>query len=382
MTFTQNARGKYGIMGEAMKNPFRGLHFKTFLFTFILFIALFAFFTILFGNNEEDAKNHTNSTHLSSSQNGIKKEYVYIEGNADSENKILLVNIQGLILTEKIGDLGFFDLLGEDAISYGYDIRRTFYSAAKDPTIKGIFLQINSPGGTIGGAEAISNGIEYYRQTTKNPVYTHIVDQGTSGAYWAAASTDRINAEVGSLIGSIGVIMGPFKYYDGVIAEGDFVGSVQTEGGIENRFFTAGEYKDTGSPYRPLTEEEEEHWQTSLNNEYEQFVSHVSKTRDIEPEIIIDRIKAFPYGTEQAKRLGLIDSIGSDTQVLRDLLSDLNISRNDYQLIAEEERIGFFDNLFSSISYLNKPQANTTACPWCGKPLLLYDPSYKILPPQ
>lgn len=313
-------------------------------------------------------------------------EYTVIEGDEFSENSILSVPVSGLILTEPVGDLGLFEFFDEGAVTYGYEVKEQLRRAAEDESIKAIVLEVNSPGGTVGGANAISDGIEYYQQVTGNPVYTHITDLGASGGYWIAATTDMIFAETGSAVGSIGVIMGPFVTYNDVVAEGGVFGGVQTEGGIDYRYFTGGEYKDTGSPYRPLTEEEEEHWQTVLSNEYAIFVDHIARNRDLTPAFIRETVKAFPYETVRALELGLIDSIGSREDTYFALMASAGIPEDDYNVIQEEELFGFFDSLFSAeglISWGSGAREGAAAkipgCVLCNRPLVLYDRTYSLM---
>lgn len=303
-------------------------------------------------------------------------EYKVKEGEDHSDNSILSIPIEGIILTDRSADIGFFNFLQEGSATYGYEVKEKLTRAAKDPSIKAVMLDINSPGGTVTGANAIGEGVAYYRQATGKPVFAHINDLGASGAYWSAASTDYIVSDVGSIVGSIGVIMGPFKYYNKVTSESSFGGGVQTDGGIDYQFISAGQYKDTGSPYRRMTDEEQKHWQTSINNEYDRFVEYISARRHLSRETITNTIKALPYDTKRALQLGLIDKEGSKEDTLAMLAQKAKIQ--DYNVVEENKTLDFFDNLFSRAAVLiPKKQA---ACSWCHQPLLLYDGSYSWLP--
>jgi protease IV len=112
-----------------------------------------------------------------------------------------------------------------------------------DLSLHGVVLEINSPGGAICGARAIADDVSYYRSKAKKPIYAHV--EGLA-AYWAASAADKVIADYGSDIGSIGVIMGPFKYYNTVVNEdsGLFDGGVITQNGIESVSITAGKPKD------------------------------------------------------------------------------------------------------------------------------------------
>jgi protease-4 len=304
-----------------------------------------------------------------------KYEYEVIDGDDNSSDSILSIPINGIILTDSSADSGFFDFLQEGGATYGYDVKDELKRAANDPSIKAIMLEINSPGGTVSGANAIAEGVAYYKKVTGHPVYSHITDLGASGAYWSAASTDYIVSEIGSTVGSIGVIMGPFKYYNKVTAESSFGGGVQTDGGIDYTYITAGQYKDTGSPYRKMTDDEVKHWQTAINNEYDGFVTYVSSRRNISRDTIVNQIKALPYDTKRALELHLIDKVGSK-EFAQDLLAQ-KAGITDYNVVQENQALNFIQNIFKKVETLQPKQAAN--CRWCNQPLLLYDGSYSWL---
>ncbi len=302
-------------------------------------------------------------------------EYSYIRGDEYSMNKILKVPVNGIILTEETGVAGPLEFLS-DGMTYGYSVKETLRRASEDESIKGILLTVNSPGGTIPGSQAISDGIKLYKDKTGNPVYAHIRDTGASGAYWASVATDKIFIDTGSLVGSIGVIMGPFTYYDGVIEEGSILGGVTTEGGIEHTYITGGQYKDTGSPYRQMTPEETAHWQSSIDDEYSTFVDHVSVFRNLDPAFLRTTVKALPYNSTQALELGLVDEIGNEDTALFELAQKAGIG-DDFQLLQEKSKADLFGALFSAFAPETKPSASHI-CNLCNTPLYLYDRTYSI----
>ncbi|MCX7996591.1 MAG: S49 family peptidase [Patescibacteria group bacterium] len=347
------------------------LTFPGFLISFLIILAVYLFFTSITGDQPRSS---------APVRAGVDDSYEYdvIEGKSDAADSILSVPVQGIILTEPTTDAGIFDFLNEEGVTYGYSIKKKLIRAAEDPRIKAVMMEINSPGGTIPGAIAISDGIRYYQETTGNPVYSHITDLGASGAYWAAAETDFISADPGSTTGSIGVIYGPFRYFDGVIAESDFLSGIETENGISYRYFTAGQYKDSGSPYRQLSEEEQRHWQTSVNNEYERFVAHVSKARNLPRDRIVRTIKALAYENTRALELGLIDAEASREDAYKRLAEKAGLV--EYNVLQETQRFGFFEKIFGQVRLLVPQPAvqQQKACSWCNAPLYLYDRTFSV----
>lgn len=297
-----------------------------------------------------------------------ESKYTYVAGNEESENKLLSIPIKGVILTNEEFSDPFSLFL--PSVTYGYSVKNELVNAAEDLSIKGIILEIDSPGGTITGANAISDGIEYYRNKTQNPVYVHISGLGASGGYLVAATADKIFADTGSLTGSIGVIMGPFKYYDKVIAESDFSSSVQTENGIESFNITAGKDKDLGDPYKRLSENARSVLQQGVNNEYEIFVQHVSKYRNIPGSTIKDKLGALVFDNKQAKEFGLIDDTRNKDQAYLELANAANIIDDDFQVVGAEGS-DFWSSIFKSAIPF-RPSLKSGHCAVCGQMLYLY----------
>ncbi|PIY79413.1 MAG: S49 family peptidase, partial [Candidatus Pacebacteria bacterium CG_4_10_14_0_8_um_filter_43_12] len=194
----------------------------------------------------------------------------YVVGKERSTQELLVIPISGVIMgeAEPVEDW----LAGiSTGVTYGYQVKEELAKAAEEPNIKGILLQINSPGGTIYGSNAILDGVTEYKQKTGKPVVAYVNGLAASGAYWSAIGADKIVADTGTTIGSIGVIFGPFKYYDSVVSEdgGLLAGGVVTQKGIQTTYITAGKSKDLGNPYRQLTQEELGTLQNMVNQAYD-----------------------------------------------------------------------------------------------------------------
>lgn len=265
-------------------------------------------------------------------------DLVYAGGDSYSKNKLLVVPIQGVILNEKPDDI--LALLSVD-VTYGYEVKTILAEAASDDSIKGVLLAIDSPGGTITGSKAISDGVADYIEQTGNPVVAHIMGTGASGGYWSAAAADYIIADSGSLVGSIGVIFGPFKYYNEVTSESS-QGEGITASSIDTYYITSGELKDFGNPYRIMTQEEMEILQEDTDSAYNEFVKYISERRGIPENTIKNQIKALPYGNERALSLKLIDANGPRESAYEYLSSQAGLG-SDYQLVKVFEEVSFWD---------------------------------------
>lgn len=276
--------------------------------------------------------------------------------------KLLSIPVSGMILGEKEDMTSPLDVFSS-GISYGYDIKQQLMDAAEDASIKGVVLAINSPGGTIYGSHAIADGVAYYKGKTKKPVIASISGLGASGAYWAAASTDAIFADYGSTVGSIGVLFGPFQYYDKVLSEdgGAFLGGVVTQNGIETTYITAGKSKDIGNPYRQLTPEEITAMQQSVNNEYDDFVSYVSARRGIPVAVLKEEIGAMIYENKSAERLRLINSTKNKQQVYSELARRAGLKEDSFHVVTVKQEPTLVQMFLSSIS--NRQSSSATSCP-------------------
>jgi protease-4 len=206
-----------------------------------------------------------------------------------------------------------------------------FEQAEDDPSVKAILLRVDSPGGTVAASEEIS---EYVR-TCEKPVVVSIGDVGASGAYMVSSQADEIWANPGSSVGSIGVI-----------AEIPNVEKLLDTLGVEFQVITAGKYKDTGSPYRPLTEQERALIQGEVEEVYDQFIDIVAEGRDLERAKVEELATGWTWSGERAKELGLIDEVGTYRDAL-DSAAEKGGILGEYDIVTYEE--DSFIRLFDSV---------------------------------
>ena len=168
-------------------------------------------------------------------------------------------------------------------------------TAEDDASIDAVLLEINSPGGTPVAAERIA---ERLRSSTK-PVVGMIGDIGASGGYMIAAATDYLIASPMSMVGSIGVTMSYLEY------------SQQNEDdGIEYVELNTGKFKNSGSPDKPLTEEERELFQRDLDEIHNEFVNMVATYRNLPIEKVKELADGSTLNGVRARDAGLVDEVG------------------------------------------------------------------------
>lgn len=235
---------------------------------------------------------------------------------------VLIVVVVGAVLMLLAGglvtsllesaSLGFGEKIGvlevEGAIGDGraYEARsrelvRSLQKWSEDDSIKGIVVRINSPGGTVAATQEVYEEIRNYREKTERPVIASMGDIAASGGYYTAAACDEIFANPGSLTGSIGVILSFANVQD-----------LTDKIGIRFTTIKSGEYKDIGSGFRPMTEEERGLLQDMIDDVYDQFVEAVLEGRgDVFREVLAERL-------EKDEALLTDDEITSHARALAD----------------------------------------------------------------
>jgi protease-4 len=270
---------------------------------------------------------------------------VHTYGDIDAENTIVSIPVRGVILSGTAAD-PLQTLFGQ-SYADGEQIKEQLRYLADDSSVDAVILEVDSPGGMITASKAIADGVKYYKETARKPVYTHINGSGASGAYWVASTTDEIYAEQGSESGSIGVIMGPLVTLKNVVSYGEF--SATTPIGF--KYYTAGRSKDIGNPFRDITTEEDAFINQQLTVEYDKFVAHVAAERGISAESIKGEIGALSYGTDDAIRLKLIDGQKSKEEVYAQLAEKAGIA-DDYKIMQIDSAVDFFGSLFSAKQFV------------------------------
>jgi protease IV len=225
-------------------------------------------------------------------------------GDAAAPARLIAVPVTGVILG------GASDGATFGGSTYGYDVADTI-DELETGDADGLVLELNTPGGTIYGSRAIADAVERYQKRTGNQVMAYVQGMSASGGMYAMAGADQIVADHGSLVGSIGVVMGPFQRFRDVtgIPGSLLEPGVTTEGGVTEEYLSRGRGKDFGNPYRDMTEEERAVLGAGLDREYGEFVNWVAQARGIPPQTIVDQLGAFLYDGYTAVDRGLVDRV-------------------------------------------------------------------------
>lgn len=193
-------------------------------------------------------------------------------------------------------------------------------AADEDDAVDALVLTMNTPGGEVVASEDIRHAVEQF----EGPTVAYATNLCASGGMWIAAGCDEVHAREGSRIGSIGVIGASFG-----------ARNLLDKAGLEYRRFVAGEFKDTPSAFRDLREEEIEYWQGLLDDWYEQFVDTVVEGRQIDEETVRDT-EARIYLGDEAKEIGLVDSLGPRDEMEGNLADELGVDQIDIEEFQPE----------------------------------------------
>lgn len=223
-------------------------------------------------------------------------------GDSGADGKLRAISITGPIMTDP--SEGGLLVAG----AFGYEIAEQL-DALEEDDADGVVLLVNTPGGSVTGSQAIADAIERYQERTGKKVLVHVEGMSASGGVYSTAPADAIYADHGSLVGSIGIISGPFQRFNDVVATSGSIleSGVVTTGGITQEYLSKGTGKDFGNPFRDMTEQERQIFDAMLESEYTNFVEQVSTNRDIEASTIREELGAHIFGNDQAEDNGLID---------------------------------------------------------------------------
>ncbi|ANI28901.1 serine peptidase [Yersinia entomophaga] len=216
---------------------------------------------------------------------------------------IAIIPIQGT-LVQKLGSLRPYSGMT------GYDgIRACFLRALEDKTVKGICLDIDSPGGEVAGCFDLVD--EIYASRGQKPIWAILSENAYSAAYALASAADRIVVPRTGGVGSVGVIVMHVDWSQRIKADG-----------LQVTIITYGDRKAESNPYTPLSEEAQKSIQSDVDEMGRLFVSTVARNRGIAEKTIRDTQAACLLAADGVQ-LGLADEVASPDTAFRDLLNQV-----------------------------------------------------------
>lgn len=194
-------------------------------------------------------------------------------------------------------------------------------NAYKNPGMKALIIQLNSPGGSPVQADYMYQAIQQHRKAYPNiKVYAVCTDICTSAAYYIAAATDAIYANESSLVGSIGVLYNGFGFVD----------SLQKLG-ITRRLITSGDNKGFLDPFSPIQPEQQKLLQTMLTEIHHVFIDRVKAGRGLRLKIDDLTFSGLFWTGIQAQNRGLIDGFSNLRTITRQFVGVQDIIDYSYK---------------------------------------------------
>ncbi len=219
-----------------------------------------------------------------------------VEGRGDA--KILLMDISG-VLTDEAGAPLLSVGTPPPRVPRLVRLREELTKAEKDSKVRALVVRINSVGGTVTASDIIFRELVLFRERTRVPLVAVLMDVAASGGYYVALAADSIVAHPTTVTGSIGTIMVSLN------AEG-----LLQKIGVAPVTIKSGERKDMGSPFRTLTPEERQIFQSVIDELHRQFVAKLVERRRLASDVAQRLADGRIYTAEQALAHGLVDRIG------------------------------------------------------------------------
>lgn len=208
----------------------------------------------------------------------------------------LAVDADEIAVIDISGTITYGDSNGTDYTSKK-EIEAELNDAYSNPKIKGIVLDINSGGGSLVASDEISDMIK----KSPKPIVSYIGDKGFDEAYLIASASNYIFASSSSSLGGIGLsYINTDRYSD------EKVTGVFNEKYLKNN--------KTKSNSKVKTAKDLANAQKMVDQDYTLFIKKIAENRDLKAKYVAELAHGKKYNGNEAKKLGLIDEIGSKGQ--------------------------------------------------------------------
>jgi protease-4 len=241
---------------------------------------------------------------------------------------VLQINIKGII--------GEPEMLDTDVIqSILLDSREGLLQRDR---VKAVLLYLDTPGGTVVDSDNIYRLLMNYKKKYGVPVFGYINGLCASGGMYVSSAADRLYCSPTGIVGSVGVLIGPFFN----------VSEVMAKIGVEARTLTRGLDKDAMNPLRPWKPNEDEDLKNLTAHFYHQFVDVVTACHSrLNKTKLVEEYGAKVFDGPTAERLGYIDIADSNYETaLADLLKEAKIDASQpYQVVQILPKRNFWTSL-------------------------------------
>lgn len=223
-----------------------------------------------------------------------------------SSNGIAVIPVLGTLVRRTIG------LEAQSGLTSYAALEDRLNAALNDTSIKGILLDIDSPGGESGGVFDLADKI--YTARTIKPIWASVNEDAFSAAYAIAAAAEQIYIPRTGGVGSIGVIA---MHLDESKAE--------EEAGLTYTAVFAGAHKNDMSPHAPLSDPARAQLQSEVSRVYNILTGSIARMRGLDQSKVAATEAALYFG-ENALTVGLADKIGTFNDALHALAQEVSMT--------------------------------------------------------
>lgn len=249
--------------------------------------------------------------------------------SGDSEHKIAVVNVEGVIVDGE----SYQDEVGGNTVS------RLLSEANADKDVKAVVLRVNSPGGSAFASEVIRQEVDALQKAGK-PVVVSMGSMAASGGYWISSTADYIVADKNTITGSIG-IFALFPTFEKTVKKW----------GISSDGVATSELSDL-SLLRPLSSELNDVFQMEIEYGYDEFLSVVSKGRKLSKEEVDKIAQGQVWLGQDAYKNKLVDELGNFDTALNKAIELANAKLADDQKSDDYSVEWFVDEDDSTLNKL------------------------------
>lgn len=247
--------------------------------------------------NTLDAKEMQIEASVFSKERSTSRPYEFIDG-------IAVIPVDGS-LVHKLGSLHPYSGMT------GYDgIHRQLTQAMGDNGVRGVMLDIDSPGGMVNGCFDLADIIARYRDI--KPIWSLGYDMHTSGAQLIASSCSHRLVTQTAITGSVGVIMAHTN-----------IEKMMEQKGAEITLITAGKHKAEGNPYEALPDDVKEKWTKQLESLRLSFATKVADYSGKEVKDIL-ATEAACFEGQAAVEVGFANEVVNGSDALAVMSEHLN----------------------------------------------------------
>ncbi len=265
---------------------------------------------------------------------------VLLIGSENTSANTAHIKVVGVITSED--GSGLFS----DSTASSTEIVRELEKARDSEQIKAVLLEINSPGGSPVASDEIAVAVKQVRAANKT-VVALIREEGASGGYWVASSTEHIVANRMSVTGSIGVI-GSYMQFDRFLEHWNVT---------YNRMIS-GSKKDMGDPFVNLDDANKEFLQQKLDKLHEFFIIEVATNRNMSTVVVRDLADGRIFLGVEAKEEGLVDELGGKTEAIAYIKKKIGV---EPELVEYAPEKTFMEELFGVVSPAKQPTLEDVA---------------------